>query len=79
MILGWHAWVRPQDYFPAKWRITEEIKYRFDENQIEIPYQQIDVKDQPVRISGKSRRSTEFPACVGQCRKMTMTEGEKQK
>ena len=44
VILGWHAWVRPQDYFPAKWRITEEIKYRFDENQIEIPYQQIDVK-----------------------------------
>ena len=39
VILGWHAWVRPQDYFPAKWRITEEIKYRFDENQIEIPYQ----------------------------------------
>ena len=37
VILGWHAWVRPQDYFPAKWRITEE-------NQIEIPYQQIDVK-----------------------------------
>ena len=44
VVLGWHAWVRPQDYFPAKWRITEEIKYKFDENQIEIPYQQIDVK-----------------------------------
>ena len=44
VILGWHAWVRPENYFPAKWRITEEIKYRFDENQIEIPYQQIDVK-----------------------------------
>jgi len=22
VILGWHAWVRPQDYFPAKWRMA---------------------------------------------------------
>lgn len=43
VLLGWHAWVKPQDYFPARWRITEEIKYQFDEKGIDIPYQQLEV------------------------------------
>lgn len=43
VILAWHAWVKPQDYFPTKWRITEEIKYKFDAQGIEIPYQQLEV------------------------------------
>lgn len=43
VVLGWHAWVKPQEYFPAKWRITEAIKYRFDKEGIDIPYQQLEV------------------------------------
>lgn len=43
VVLGWHAWVKPQEYFPTKWRITETIKYRFDKEGIDIPYQQLEV------------------------------------
>ena len=41
--LGWRAWVRPEDYFAAKWRLTEAIKYGLDEVGIEIPYRQLEV------------------------------------
>lgn len=41
--IGWHAWVKPEDYWNCKWRITEEIKEKFQENQIEIPFNQLDV------------------------------------
>ena len=36
-------WVKSEDYWPTKWRLTENIKYALDENNISIPYQQIDV------------------------------------
>ena len=39
--LGWRVWVRPDDYFAVKWRITESIKYALDEAEIEIPYRQM--------------------------------------
>lgn len=36
-------WVKSQDFWPAKWSLTEAIKYKFDENGITIPYPQRDV------------------------------------
>ncbi len=36
-------WVRPEDYWPVRWDMTERIKLTFDENHIEIPYNQLDV------------------------------------
>ncbi|MEY8426558.1 mechanosensitive ion channel family protein [Lachnospiraceae bacterium 46-15] len=41
--LGWRVWVRPEDYFAVKWRLTEAIKYGLDEVGIEIPYRQLEV------------------------------------
>lgn len=43
VILAWHAWVRPTEYFPTRWRITEQIKYQYDKAGIEIPYNQLDI------------------------------------
>lgn len=37
-------WVKAEDYWSTKWRLTENIKYALDENHISIPYQQIDVQ-----------------------------------
>jgi len=42
--LGLRIWVRTEDYWAAKWRLTENIKLAFDEEQIEIPYTKIDVQ-----------------------------------
>lgn len=42
--MGVRIWVNAVDYWPAKWRLTENIKYALDENGISIPYQQIDVQ-----------------------------------
>ena len=36
-------WVRPEDYWNTKWRMTENVKILFDENGIEIPFNQVDV------------------------------------
>ncbi len=41
--LGLRFWVHTADYWNARWRATEEIKLRFDENGIEIPYNQLTV------------------------------------
>lgn len=43
VLLGWRAWVKPDDYWTVKWRITEIVKYVFDETGIEIPYNKLDV------------------------------------
>lgn len=43
VILGGRMWVKTEDYWPAKWRIIELIKTTFDENNIILPYQQLDV------------------------------------
>lgn len=42
--IGVRVWVSANDYWPAKWRMTEKIKYALDEKGISIPYQQIDVQ-----------------------------------
>lgn len=41
VVIGARGWVKKEDYWTAKWRITEQIKESFDANDIEIPYQQI--------------------------------------
>ena len=43
VIIGIRAWVSTGDYWEARWRVTEKIKYVLDENGIEIPYPQMDV------------------------------------
>lgn len=42
--LGVRIWVNAAEFWPARWRLTEQIKYAFDENGIEIPYQKLDIK-----------------------------------
>ena len=44
--LGLRIWVKTEDYWEAKWRLTENIKLAFDEHKIEIPYQKIDIQMQ---------------------------------
>lgn len=41
--IGMRVWVKTEDYFAAKWRLTENIKLALDENQIEIPYPHMNV------------------------------------
>ncbi len=43
VILGLRAWVRTEEYWAARWRLLEEIKLKFDEAKIEIPYNQLTV------------------------------------
>ena len=41
--LGLQSWVDGANYWLAKWDITEKCKLALDENQIEIPFPQVDV------------------------------------
>lgn len=41
--LGLRIWVKCEDYWETKWRLTEQIKLALDENNIEIPYQKIEL------------------------------------
>lgn len=41
--LGGRGWVATDSYWSAKWAITEQVKLRFDEAGIEIPFNQLDV------------------------------------
>jgi small conductance mechanosensitive channel len=41
--MGVRVWVKNEDYWPARWRLTEQIKNALDENHIPIPYPQLDV------------------------------------
>lgn len=43
VIMGIRIWDKTEDYWDAKWRMNENIKYALDENEIEIPYPQMDV------------------------------------
>lgn len=43
VIMGIRIWVKTEDYWDAKWRMNENIKYALDENEIEIPYPKMDV------------------------------------
>ncbi len=37
------CWVSPDDYWTTRWELIEKIKLAFDENDIEIPFNQLDV------------------------------------
>ena len=41
--IGVHVYVLTSEYFELKWKLLEEIKLKFDEHGIEIPYQTIDI------------------------------------
>jgi small conductance mechanosensitive channel len=41
--IGIHVYVATTDYLTLKWKLLEEIKLKFDEHGIEIPYQTIDI------------------------------------
>lgn len=41
--LGIRCWFLKEDYLQGKWRLTEEIKYLFDNNNINIPYPQLQI------------------------------------
>lgn len=43
VMLGVRAWVKNDEFWPAKWRLLENIKLEFDENGIEIPYPQMTI------------------------------------
>ena len=43
VIIGLRAWVKTEEYWATRWRLLEQIKTRFDEAGIEIPYNQITV------------------------------------
>jgi len=43
VVMGVRMWVASDNYWPAKWQLTEEIKVALDENAIEIPFPQVDV------------------------------------
>lgn len=42
--MGMRVWVSTDDYWKAKWDLQEQIKLMFDENNISIPYDRVDVK-----------------------------------
>lgn len=41
--MGIRVWVRNEDFWPAKWKLTEDIKLALDENGISIPFPQMDI------------------------------------
>ena len=41
--LGLQVWVSSSEYWNAKWRLTENIKLKFDEEGIEIPFKQVEI------------------------------------
>lgn len=43
VVIGARAWVKTEEYWSTKWRLLENIKMTLDENEIEIPYQQVTV------------------------------------
>ena len=42
--MGVRFWVKKDDYWTTKWRVTENIKLAFDANDISIPFPQLDVQ-----------------------------------
>lgn len=43
VVIGARAWVASENYWTAKWRMTENVKLALDENGIEIPFNQLTV------------------------------------
>lgn len=43
VILGIRGWVKTEEYWSTRWKLLEDIKLTFDENGIEIPFNQLTV------------------------------------
>lgn len=43
VVLNVRCWFKNEDFWPGKWRITEEVKLTLDAAGIEIPYPQMDI------------------------------------
>lgn len=43
VMIGMRAWVKTEEYWTTRWRLTEQIKLTFDVEGIEIPYNQLTV------------------------------------
>ena len=43
VVVGGRLWVAADDYFTTLWRLNENIKRAYDENDISIPFNQLDV------------------------------------
>ena len=43
VMIGLRAWVKTEEYWATRWRLTEQIKLTFDIEGIEIPYNQLTV------------------------------------
>ncbi len=43
VVIGVMVWVKTEDYWAVKWRLTENLKYALDDNNIEIPFPQVTV------------------------------------
>lgn len=43
VVVEGRIWVNSADYWPVRWRLTEDIKLAYDEAGINIPYNQLDV------------------------------------
>ena len=41
--MGARGWVKTDDYWTAKWRITENVKLEFDKAGISIPFPQMEI------------------------------------
>ena len=46
VIMGLRVWVATDKYWSIKWRLNQLIKEAFDANGIEIPYNQLHVKEE---------------------------------
>ena len=46
VITGLRVWVATDKYWSVKWRLNQLIKEAFDANGIEIPYNQVHVKEE---------------------------------
>ena len=38
-----HCWCKSENYWPVKWRLTENAKYALDDAGITIPFPQLDI------------------------------------
>lgn len=43
VVMGLRCWVKKEDYWDVKWRLTENVKYALDDAGISIPFPQMDV------------------------------------
>lgn len=47
VMIGLRAWVNTDEYWKTRWKLLEEIKLTFDDEGIEIPYNQLTVHVKP--------------------------------